>query len=210
MINWWNSLELISQIFACIAIPATLVLLIQTILMFIGLESDSDASDGLSLDDSFDGDGLDSEIGDGLDDVSDLSDLADLKIFTVRGLIAFFVVFGWVGYVMSVGGVSLWLTLIVSAICGFAMMTALAFLMRFVMRLRSDGNLDNKNAVGVSGRVYLTIPPERRGEGKVNILLQGSYIERDAVTDEKEPIKTGSEIVVVGLSGQTTLVVKSK
>ncbi len=210
MINWWNSLELISQIFACIAIPATLVLLIQTILMFIGLDSDSDASDGLSLDDSFDGDGLDVEIGDGADDISDISDLADLKIFTVRGLVAFFVVFGWVGYVMSNGGVELWLTLIVSAICGFAMMTALAFLMRFVMRLRSDGNLDNKNAIGVSGKVYLTVPAERHGEGKVNILLQGSYIERDAVTDEKEPIKTGSEIVVVGLSGQTTLVVKSK
>ena len=210
MINWWNSLELISQIFACIAIPATLVLLIQTILMFIGLESDSDASDGLSLDDSIGGDGLDGEIGDGLDDISDVSEFAELKIFTVRGLIAFFVVFGWVGYVMSSSGIALWLTLIVSAICGFAMMTALAFLMRFVMRLRSDGNLDNKNAIGVSGKVYLTIPAERQGEGKVNILLQGSYIERDAVTDEKEPIKTGSEIVVVGLSGQTTLVVKSK
>jgi len=210
MINWWNSLELISQIFACIAIPATLVLLIQTIMMFIGLDTDSDASDGLSLDDSFDGDGLDAELGDGLDDISDVSEFADLKIFTLRGLIAFFVVFGWVGFVMNNSGAALWLTIIVSSICGFAMMTALAFMMRYVMKLRSDGNIDNKNAIGVSGRVYLTIPAERHGEGKVNVLIQGSYVEREAVTDEKEPIKTGSEIVVIGLSGQTTLVVKSK
>ena len=206
MINWWNSLELISQIFALIAIPATLVLLIQTILMFIGIDSDSDASD-ISLGDSIDGDGLDVEIG---DELSDIADMADLKIFTLRGLVAFFVVFGWVGYVMNNGGAALWLTILVSAVCGFAMMTALAFMMRYVMKLRSDGNIDNKNAIGVSGRVYLTIPAERQGEGKINILVQGSYIERDAVTDEKEPIKTGSEIVVVGLSGQTTLVVKSK
>ena len=40
MLDWWNSLSLISQIFACIAIPTTLVLIIQTILMFIGLDSD--------------------------------------------------------------------------------------------------------------------------------------------------------------------------
>ena len=78
------------------------------------------------------------------------------------------------------------------------------------MKLRNDGNLDNKNALGTSGRGYLTIPPSRSGEGKVNVLLQGSYVEVDAVTDEKEAIPTGAEIVVTGISGQTTLVVKKK
>jgi membrane protein implicated in regulation of membrane protease activity len=41
-------------------------------------------------------------------------------------------------------------------------------------------------------------------------MLQGSYVERDAVTDSDEEIPTGSEIVVVGLSGQTDLVVRKK
>ena len=41
-------------------------------------------------------------------------------------------------------------------------------------------------------------------------MLQGSYVERDAVTDDEETIPTGSEVVVIGLSGQTTLVVKRK
>lgn len=214
MFAWWDSLDFISQMFACVAIPATLVLLIQTILMFIGLDSDSDASDGLSLDDSFDGEGLEIDDsvfdGDFSDGETDISGLAELKIFTVRGLIAFLVVFGWVGYVMNNSGVTLWLTLIVSIVCGFLMMTALAVLMRYVMKLRNDGNIDNKNAIGVSGKVYLTIPAERAGEGKINVLLQGSYVERAAVTDETEDIHTGSEVVVVGLSGQTTLVVKRK
>ena len=80
----------------------------------------------------------------------------------------------------------------------------------FGYELRSDGNLDNRNALGVSGKVYLTVPAKRGGEGKVNILLQGSYVERNAVTDEAEPLTTGSEIVVIGLSGQSTLVVKRK
>ena len=43
MINWWNSLELTQQIFACIAIPSTLILLIQTILLLIGIGNGSDA-----------------------------------------------------------------------------------------------------------------------------------------------------------------------
>ena len=90
------------------------------------------------------------------------------------------------------------------------MMYIIAALMRGVMKLRNDGNIDNKNALGTSGKVYLAIPPSRSGEGKVNVLLQGSYVEREAVTDENEAIPTGAEIVVTGISGQTTLVVKRK
>ena len=35
IIDWWNSLSLVSQIFACVAIPATLILLVQTFLLFL-------------------------------------------------------------------------------------------------------------------------------------------------------------------------------
>ena len=48
LVEWWNSLDLALQIFYCIAIPATLVLLIQTFLMFIGIgdgDADFDAPD---------------------------------------------------------------------------------------------------------------------------------------------------------------------
>ena len=200
MFAWWDSLSIVSQVFACIAIPATVVLLVQTILMLIGigLEADGDVSVG----DSIDTDGPDFDI--------DLDGMDALRIFSLRGIIAFLVVFGWVGYVMDRAAVGLVITVPVAAVCGFLMMLVLALLMRSVMRLRNDGNLDNRNALGVSGRVYLTIPPSRKGEGKVNVLLQGTYVERDAVTDEDEAIPTGCEIVVIGLSGQTTLVVKRK
>jgi len=208
LIAWWGSLGVAAQIFYCIAIPATLVLLIQTVLMFLGLE-DGDASDI--------GDGVpDVDVSDGVfgdDSVSDMSDLAGLSslhIFTVRGIIAFFVVFGWVGIVMESFNVNLAITIPVAALCGFAMMVLIAYLFRAVMRLRTDGNFDNRNALGTSGKVYLNIPAARSGEGKVNIVLQGVYVERNAVTDEEEPIPTGSEVVVVGLSGQTNLVVKRK
>lgn len=215
MFEWWDSLSLVSQIFACIAIPATLILIIQTIMMLIGFGSDSgDVSDGMGIGD------VDSDVqidtaegifGDGnLEGDLDPSGLLDLRIFTVRGIVAFLVVFGWVGLVLDTGGVMFGISLIIATICGFAMMMVLAILMRAVMKLRSDGNIDNRNALGVSGKVYLTIPAARAGEGKVNVLIQGAYVERDAVTDETEPISTGSEIVVIGLSGQTTLVVKRK
>ena len=217
IIEWWNSLDLAVQVFYCIAVPSTLVLLIQTILMFIGMGEDADGD--VDVDTDVDADGVADDIPDvdegvfGDNSVTEATDtwgLEGLRIFTIRGIIAFLVVFGWVGVVMLGANVPLWIAAPVAAICGFIMMVLLAVLFKIVMKLRSDGNTDNRNAIGTSGRVYLTIPPERSGEGKVSIMLQGAYVERGAVTDETEPIPTGTEIVVIGISGQTDLVVKRK
>lgn len=205
LVEWWNSLDLALQIFYCIAIPATLVLLIQTFLMFIGIgdgDADFDAPDV-----DFNNDGIPDDIDMDIDDVTGFE---SLHIFTIRGIIAFFVIFGWVGVVMESANINLIITLVVAMICGFAMMVLIAYLFKMVMRLKSDGNTDNRNALGSAGKVYLTIPPARSGEGKINIMLQGTYVERNAVTDEDESIPTGCEIIVVGTSGQTSLVVKRK
>lgn len=211
MLAWWNSLNIALQVFYCIAVPATVVLLIQTLLMLIGIGDDADGIGGFGDGDADGISDIDGVFGD--NDVADVPDgfgFDSLRIFTLRGFVAFFVVFGWVGVLMQTADVSLWLTVIVSTVCGAAIMLLLAILLRAVMRLRSDGNADNRNAIGISGKVYLTIPPSRTGEGKVQLMLQGSYVERNAVTDDTEAIATGCEVVVVGLSGQTDLVVKKK
>ena len=218
MIDWWNSLTLAMQVFYCIAIPATLILVIQTILMFFGFGEDGDADGAdLDVDADMDVDGAPDDLpGEGIfgentvAEVDTEFDINGLRLFTLRGIVAFFVVFGWVGVAMLSAGVALWITALVSFVCGFAMMLALAFLMRAMMKLRNNGNLDLRNAVGTAGRVYLTIPPARSGSGKVEILLQGSLVEREAVTDETEAIPTGSEIVVISVSAGNTLVVRRK
>jgi membrane protein implicated in regulation of membrane protease activity len=209
MIDWWNSLTLVSQIFYCIAVPSTLLLLIQTIMMLVGLGDDA-ASDIGDVDVS-DADVSEGVFGDNeITEIPDDFGLEGLRILTVKEIISFLVVFGWVGIVLESVGAQLFITIPVSAVCGLATMLLLAFLMRAVMKLRSDGNIDTKNAIGTSGKVYLTIPPARSGEGKVQLLLQGSFVELGAVTDDETAIPTGSEIVVVGVSGQTDLVVRRK
>lgn len=214
IIEWWNSIGLAAQIFACIAIPSTLILLVQTILMFIGIGDDSDfdgVSDGADIADDVDTDIPDGVFGGGdVDELPDGVGMDGLRVFTFRGIIAFLVVFGWVGLAMSSGDIALYITLPVAIVCGLCMMFFIAVLIRAVMRLRDDGNADNRNAVGSSGVVHLTIPASRKGTGKVHLMLQGAYVERDAVTDEETPLPTGSEVIVVGVSGQTTLIVRKK
>lgn len=215
MLEFWNTLTLASQIFYCVAISATLVLLIQTILMLIGLSQDADGdidtTEAFLPDDTADDSISDGVFGEDVPgETPDIAGFDSLRILTVRGLIAFFVVFGWTGVVMDAAGAALLITVPAAILAGFATMVILAILFRLVLKLRTSGNADNRNAVGVSGKVQLRIPPSRTGEGKVHLILQGAYVERDAVTDESEAIPTGSEIVVTAVSGQTTLVVRRK
>ncbi len=207
MLAWWDALALAEQIFYCIAIPATLILLIQTIMLFFGMDEDGQDGDGGFEDGEFEeADVLDEDLPEDME-----ADGGDgLRVLTLRGIVAFFVVFGWIGAAMTAANVSLWIVVPVAAVSGFAMMLLLAVILKAALGLRNDGTADNRNAIGASGRVHLTIPPKRRGEGKVHIMLQGAYVERSAVTDEEEAIPTGSEVVVLRLSGQTDLVVRRK
>ncbi len=213
IIDWWNGMSLASQIFSCVAVPATLLLLIQTVMMFFGFGDNGDAvaediPDEIPEDIPDAGDGV---FGDDMPtEAHDFVGLDGLRIFTLRGIVAFFVVFGWMGVALDATGCPLYVTIPVALVCGFAIMFILALVFRAAMKLRNDGNTDNRNAIGVSGKVQLAIPPKRQGEGKVFVMLQGAYVERDAVTDEDEMIPTGAEVVVVSVSGHTNLVVKRK
>ena len=211
ILQWWESLGLFAQVLYCIAIPSTLILIIQTVSMLFGF-GDEDGGDA-DMDELDDLSEPDSEGVFGENEVSELHDgygLEGLRIFTVRGIVAFFVVFSWTALAMHATNVPLFLSMPISVICGVLIMLALAYLLKLMLKLRNDGNIDNRNAIGTAGKVYLTVPPTRKGQGKVQIMIQGVFVERDAVTDDEEPIPTGSEIIVVGVSGQTDLVVRKK
>lgn len=221
---WWEGLGLLGQVFVLIATPATVVLIIQLILSVLGIGGGAEAADGADGLDGMDGadgldgaDGADADIpgiyGDG--DISSPepgigNTDAGLRLFTLRGIVAFFAVGGWAGAVAAERGLSPVVSSLIAFGAGAIALVLIALLFRGLMKLQSDGTADIRNALGVSGVVYLTIPALRKGNGKVNIMLQDSYTELLAVTDEKEELPSGSEITVVGLSGSDTVVVKRK
>lgn len=198
---WFESLGLFGQICLCFATPATIVLVVEIILSLIGL-----SDGGVDLPDGVDSDALD--VG-GEADTSPV-DLDGFHIFTVRTIISFFVAFGWMGVSLSRSALAPVWSMLISLAFGLLVMFLVALLMYGIYRLQSDGTADNRNALGTAGTVYMTIPAQRTGRGKVNVMLQGAYVERDAVTDEATPLPYGTEIVVVGVSGENTLIVSKK
>lgn len=203
MIEWWEAMNFVQKAFALVAIPSTLVLVLQTVLLLFGLgqsDADADLDTDADLDvDVDDVDAPDSNLFDG-----------GLRLFTVRGIVAFLAVFGWTGLAMLKGGAYSWVAILVATVAGGIALFLMALAMRAFMRLQADGSMDIRNALGVSGTVYITVPPARSERGKVSIVLQNQLGEFDAVTDEEEPLRYGTEITVIGISGTNTLVVKKK
>ncbi|MBR5859612.1 MAG: hypothetical protein IKZ05_06775 [Clostridia bacterium] len=208
MINWWIALGSAGQVFACIAIPATVILLIQMVLTLIGLSNDSDADT-----DGADADGADDDVMiDDADEAFEKGEAFDagLRLFTLRGLIAFFSVMGWVGTICCGEGVGLALSIVISSASGFLAMLVIALLMKWLFSLQYDGTEDIREALGISGTVYMRIPPSRTGKGKITAVIQGKLCEKYAVTDEETMINRDEEVTVVGISGEETLIVRRK
>jgi hypothetical protein len=195
MLEWWNSLGIIGQIFALIAIPSTLILVVQTILIFLGI-GDGDSIDGA-------GDLADADISDGVEANGD-----GLAVFSIRGIAAMLSVAGWSGLAMYQAGWNIGLVILLSVIFGFIALIGIAYMMKAILKLQDDGSIDLGGAIGKSGKVYIPIPANMAGNGKINLTLQERFIEVDAVTACDRTLKTGETVRIVATDEVGTLVVE--
>lgn len=196
MINWWNGLELVQQIFALIAIPSTAILIIQTVLQLIGIGGDDVPED-------IDGDGIpDSDL--------DAAAAADdgLSLFSIRGILSMLCITGWLGVGLLETALPDWAAILIAVAAGVATLIGIAFLMRGIYKLQSSGNIDISNAIGKVAQVYVPIPAAGAGSGKVTITLQEKFCEYTAITAAAEALKTGSYVRVVSVSDGGVLLVE--
>lgn len=262
--NWWNSLTDLQRLLASIAMPATLFMVLQLILMLFGLahEHDVDSADGADHDlnlhdashegldsdhsffsghDAADGHDVfsDHEVADGHDIIGDhggleahmpdgpdgsdsigghshdinhndcIHDKTDaLRLFTLRGIVAFLSIGGWMGVAAIDWKLPDIVAIILALAAGWLALWFVAWIIRAFVRMQQSGNIKIENAVGCDGEVYLTIPVN--GRGKVNVIVQDRLCEMDAVSQADRPIKTGEKIRVLGVAQEGTLLVAPK
>lgn len=217
--DWWMGLNLLQQSFAVVAIPATVVLFLQTLLLLFGLGSSHDADHGMDqdFDHNFDHDlSHDPDAVAGHDAAHEFHDTphdgahhaAGLRIFTVRGIVAFFAVGGWLGIVLGETGLPTAAVLLISLAGGTAALVGIALLLRWSLSLQDQGNLDLRNAIGKTAQVYIPIPADGVSAGKVNLVLQERFVELPAVTQAHCILRTDQMVKVTGIINQNTLLVK--
>ena len=211
MTIWWESLSNVQQILALLAIPATLLMVLQTLLLLFGLGHQGGAEGDVGAGGHDGGGGPDHPDGGQLEEAAPAHQEAPhdsgLRIFTVRAFVAFFSIFGWLGIVLLDGGMNIPLAITLAFLAGTAAMAGMAYFFKSAMRLQSAGNIDMRNSLGKTATVYIPIPPNRSGKGKVTLTVQGRFTEAEAVTDSDLRLKTGAEVLVTSISNQNMLCV---
>ena len=190
--TWFTSLDATLKTFWICAIVSTSIFAIQTILTFVGIgDVDSDFDFNISDGDTMDTGGA-------------------LSLFSVRSIVNFLMGFGWGGVCFDKYIDNNFLLILAAIAVGIFFVATLLFVIRKIMKLESSGNIKMEDCVGKTCDVYLRIPANQSGKGKIQISVNGTIFEFDAVTSDAEPLPTGSKVIVVENLGSSTLLVKRK
>jgi|SRR5690606_33358885 len=175
------------QGFWWVALISSLIFVIQMVMTFVG----GGQGDGLSAD--FDGDLSHAE--------------APFQMFTLRNLINFMLGFGWTGIAFYQIIDSKGLLILLAALVGIAFVAIFFFIIRQILKLTEVNNFDINYLQDKTGEVYLFIPAEMSGRGKVQISFKGSMHEVDAMT-EGLLLPSGSIVRVVRIEKNILIVNK--
>ena len=189
MIDWYNSLEPALKVYWGIAIFASVIFVIQTVMSFVGI---SDVDTDVDVDANVDG----------------LDDAGAMHLLSIRNIVYFLLGLGW-------AGVSLWGTIanrlvlaIIAIVVGCLFVAIFLFLFRQMMKLQHNGAFDINDAVGKTVDVYLRIPASGQGIGKVQVSFNGSVQEIDARTDGDTLIPSGAKVRVIEVLNNRVLLVE--
>lgn len=189
MLDFLNGMSVLKQTYWIIALIGSAVFIVIFLLTFIGGDTDVDMEA-----DSTDFNADDGGVG--------------FQFFTFKNIVAFFTIFGWSGLSCLENNLSTTVTLIISTIAGLIMMVLTSLLFFWMNKLAQSGTLKMENAVGAIGEVYLPIGANRSKMGKIQIKVQGSLRELEALTDHDEDLKTGTVVKVLEVISAELLLVE--
>lgn len=181
----------------CAVVGGTLIVC-QFLVTLFGIGGDHDAGGhDVGHDIGHDADGT-HEVGHGAEPAWYFS------MLTFRTLTAAAAFFGLGGLAASRADIEPFPTLAISVGAGVAALFIVAWIMRLITKLNLDGSVRIERSVGARGTVYLTVPAEKAGAGKVIVSFHNRSIEYKAITSQ-QLLPTGAKIIVIGVVGPDTV-----
>lgn len=184
--DFLQNLDALHQTFWYIALPVSVIFIIQMIMTFVG----ADASDGIEAD--FDGD-FDGD--------------APFQLFSLRNLINFLLGFGWTGVLLYDRFENKTILVFIAFLIGAAFVGMFFFLIKQILKLGENNTFKIENTIGKTASVYLTIPQGKSGKGKVQVSVNGTTHELDAVS-ENDMIPSGTMVRIKAIEIGNLLIVE--
>ena len=199
MIEWWTSLSLMMKILWGITLSASLIFVIQSILTFIGADADFNTDFDVDASSGLDAGGA---------DIDGTAGHSGMGLLTFRNFVNFCLGFGWTAVLLQNEVASKSVLFVIATLIGIGLVAVVMLLFKWISGMQESDNIDVfKSAVDCTGKVYLAIPAERQGEGKVQITINNAVREYSALTDS-DTLKTGTPIKVLEVLSPSTLLVE--
>lgn len=126
-----------------------------------------------------------------------------------KTVVAFLGFFGLTGLLLMETDISSAQRGLYATLAGLAAVFVVGYMMKMLHGLGHSGTVHLGNALGLEGVVYLRIPPQGEGRGKVTLDVQGRSVEVPAVTDG-EGIATGARVQVMEVLGEDLVRVETR
>ncbi len=186
---WWTAMDIMTKTVWIVAIITSLIFVIQMIMTFVGMDSNAD----------FSGEVGDTSMGD--------AGSFPFQLFTFRNFINFFLGFSW-SYIVFYDLVSsvAWV-IVISVFVGLLVVAGVMMIFYSMSRMTESGNIHIEQTIGSTAHVYIPIPGNREGRGKIQLSIQSSIREYDAIT-AGEALKTGNIVKVIEVVEGSILLVE--
>ncbi len=182
-----NNLEPLLRVFWYLAIPISFIFIVQTVMTFIGADS---------------GDGLDADFDGDLD-----GGHAPFQLFSFRNMINFLLGFSWTGISFYGLITNRAILILFSVVIGILFILIFFAIIKQIQKLAEDNSFKITTLLHRSGSVYLRIPEKRTGMGKIQVSINGSYKEVDAITNN-EQIASGAAVKIIKIESNNLVLVE--
>ena len=184
LMTMYGAMPLMLQIFWGCAVVASAIFVIQLILTLIGMDSSD-------VDVDFDGANT-MDLGGGL------------SLFTIKNFMRFLMGFRWAGVCFYDTMPSTFLLLLVAFVVGCLFVGIFVVIYKQTKKLEHNGAFKIEEVKNTIVSVYLRIPANGAGKGKVQVSQNGSVHELDALTDGEE-IPSGAKVKIVEIIDNETV-----
>jgi membrane protein implicated in regulation of membrane protease activity len=198
-----------SYVYGTCAIIGGTVMVCQFLLTLVGLGHDVHDGGGGDVGHDFAGDHGGGDAGhdashEGVHDDHHADSTWLFGVITFRTMVAALAFFGLAGLAADSAGASPPVTIGIALVAGLAAMYGVHSMMQFLRKMREEGTVRIASAVGCTGTVYLRVPGQKTGAGKVTVDIRGREVEYEAMTAGEE-LPTGARVVVIDVLGPDTV-----